>query len=84
VLSSGWLIVFPLPAEAPVILPAGNTVTVHVKVVKAVVLDNATFVEAPEHKVWDGGVATATGVGLTLMTTGMGSPGQPFADGVIE
>lgn len=73
----------PLPAEAPVILPAGLAETVQAYVVAAVVLDNPIDEVPSEHKVCAGGVATATGVGLTVITTSIGGPTHAFAVGVM-
>ncbi len=37
----------------------------------------------PEQNVCVIGVAVTTGVGLTVMITFIGFPGQPFAEGII-
>ena len=56
-----WAIVEPLPAEAPL---TPDCVTVHAKVVPAIVLLRFTAVAEPEQIVWEDGVAVATGSGL--------------------
>ena len=50
--------------------------------VPVTLLDNAMLVAVAEHIVWLEGVAVTTGVGLTVMVTLMGVPGQPLAVGV--
>ena len=70
----------PLDAEAPV---TPDCTTVQLKVVPATLLLNAMEVVAPEQIVCEDGVAVTTGVGLTVMTTMIGVPGHPFADGVM-
>jgi hypothetical protein len=57
--------------------------TVHAKVVPATVLLSATEVAVPEHIVWAPGVAVATGMGFTVITTVIGVPAHPLAVGVI-
>ena len=42
------------------------------------------LVEAPLQIVWAEGAATTFGFGLTVITTTIGVPEQPAADGVIE
>lgn len=71
---------FPLPALAPV-TPADET-TVQVKVVPLTALLRAMEVVWPEQMVCAAGVAAATGIGLTVITTVMGAPGHPAAVGV--
>jgi len=66
--------VFPEPAEAPVILPAGFIATVQLKVVLGVVLVRFILVVNPEQIVWADGVGIASGVGLTVTTTAIGAP----------
>jgi hypothetical protein len=66
----------PFPAEAPVILPAGDWDTVHEKVVPGTLLVNAIFVASPEHMDCEEGVATAKGVGLTVMVKVFAGPLQ--------
>ena len=82
VLVSVWAIRFPLLAEAPVTLPAGAIAIVQAKVVVGVVLLNAIFVVPAEQIVCATGVAVTLGVGLTVTTTSIGTPGQPLAVGV--
>jgi hypothetical protein len=43
---------------------------------------SATEDAVPEHIVCDAGVAVATGVGFTVITTVRGVPAQPLAVGV--
>ena len=56
---------FPLPADAPVTLPAGLTVAVHVKVVLAVPLEREILVVPLEQMICEDGEAKATGVGYS-------------------
>ena len=46
-------------------------------------LARAIDVAIPEHLVCDAGMATATGIGLTVITTVLSAPSQPLAEGVI-
>ena len=57
--------------------------TVQVKVVPARLLVSAMDGAVPEHIVCDAGVAVATGVGFTVITTTFGVPEHPLAVGVI-
>ena len=77
-----WTIVFPLPAKAPVILPAGAIAIVHANVVVGVVLVSVILVVPAEQIAWEDGVAVTFGAGLTVTTTLIGMPGQPLAVGV--
>jgi hypothetical protein len=72
----------PEPAEAPVSVPA-LVVTVQVNVEPATLLDNTIPVTSPEQIIGAAGVAVAVGVGLTVIVTVIGVPGQVFAVGVI-
>jgi hypothetical protein len=72
----------PEPAEAPVNKPE-LVETVHVKVVPEMLLVRTIFGAVPEQIRSEDGVATATGLGLTVITTVIGAPGQELADGVI-
>ena len=74
-----WAIVAPEDAVAPT-TPACSAV--HENVVPATGLLSATEVAVPLHIVCDAGVAVATGVGLTVITTVMGVPAHPLAVGV--
>ena len=76
-----WLIVFPLPADAP---DTPDWVTVHEKVAPTTLLVIPIDDDAPEHMVCDPGVAATIGIGLTVTTTFMVVPVQPLAIGVIE
>jgi hypothetical protein len=76
-------IAFPLPADAPVILPRGLIVIVHENVVAGVGLVSEMLVVPGEQKVWEEGVAVTDGDGFTVTTTFIGSPGHPLAVGVI-
>jgi hypothetical protein len=74
---------FPVPALAPVNVPA-LVVTVHVNVEPATLLVNAIAVVLPEQIVEAAGVAVATGIGFTVITTVIGAvPAHAFAEGVI-
>jgi hypothetical protein len=85
-------ILLVLLVSMPLILPlplAGIPVISIVSVRVHIYVDPATFPErrifviaAPEQMVWDAGVATAFGVGLTNTDTVMGAPSQLFAVGV--
>lgn len=74
-----WLILEPLPAEAPLTF---IWTTVHEYVEPAIVLDKAIPVEFPEQIVCEAGVAVATGGGFTVIVTVIGFPTHPFAVGV--
>ena len=78
-----WAMVLPLPAEAPVMLPAGAIEMVHANVVPGVELVRAILVIPAEHIVCDAGVAMAFGVGFTRTVAVIGVPVHPFAVGVI-
>jgi hypothetical protein len=73
-------IVVPVPETAPEI-PAPLPAT-QVNVVPAVRLLKLIDVVNPEQMVAEEGVATATGVGLTVTTIETGDPGQEFAEGI--
>lgn len=73
-------IVLPEAAVAP---ETPVCVTVQLNAVPVVKLDNAIDVVPPEQSVCVDGVAVANGIGFTVMTTVIGVPEQPFADGVI-
>ena len=70
----------PLPAVAP---DTPVCVTVQAKVVPATLLVSAMEEAVPEQIVCEVGVAVTTGVGLTVMVTEIGVPGQPLAVGVM-
>jgi hypothetical protein len=72
----------PDPAEAPVSVPE-LVATVQLNVEPATLLDNTIPVTSPEHIIGAAGVAVAVGVGLTVMVTVIGAPGQVLAVGVI-
>jgi hypothetical protein len=74
-----WAMLDPELAVAPV---TPDCTTVHAKVVPATGLLRATEEAVPEQIVWDAGVAVATGVGLTVITTVTGVPAHPLAVGV--
>jgi hypothetical protein len=57
--------------------------TVQVKAVPDTLLVRATEDAVPEQIVCEAGVAVATGVGFTVITTVTGVPAQPLAVGVI-
>jgi len=75
-----WLMVDPLPADAPL---TPDWLTVQLKMVPATGLLSAMDGATPEHTVCEAGVATTVGVGLTVIVTVIGVPGQPLAVGVI-
>lgn len=56
--------------------------TVHEKVVPAILLVRATELALPEQMLCEAGVAVADGIGLTVMVTVIALPGQPAAAGV--
>ncbi len=66
VLISVWEIKLPLPAYAPLMLPAGTVLMVHVYVVEPVVLDKTILVVPVEQIAWEGGAAVTVGIGLTV------------------
>ena len=76
---SVWVMADPEAADAP---ETPDCTTVHAKVVPVTVLLRAIDGAVPEQIVWDTGVAVATGMGLTVITTGTGVPEQPLAVGV--
>jgi hypothetical protein len=76
---SVWAMLDPELAVAP---ETPDCTTVHAKVVPATGLLKATEDAVPEQIVCRAGVAVATGVGLTVMTTVIGVPGHPLAVGV--
>jgi hypothetical protein len=81
-LVSTWEIVDPDPADAPVNKPE-LVETVQAKVVPETLFVKTIFGAVPEQIRSEAGVAVAMGLGLTVMTTVTGVPGQEFADGVI-
>lgn len=70
----------PELAEAPDTLV---WVTVHAKVVPAILLVSAMFVALLEQMLCEDGVAVALGNGLTVTVAVVAEPGQPAAVGVI-
>jgi hypothetical protein len=70
----------PDPALAPL---APVCETVQLKVVPETVPLRRILLALPEQIVCVGGVAVATGTGLTVIVTLIGVPVQPPADGVI-
>lgn len=72
----------PEPADAPVNNPE-LVETVHANVVPETLLVKTIFGAVPEQIRSDAGVAVATGLGFTVITTVIGVPGQELADGVI-
>jgi hypothetical protein len=64
-----WIILFPLPAEAPVTLPCGNGAMVQEKLVLGVPLDNTIPVVPLEQITCDVGVAVIVGVGNKEIVT---------------
>ena len=79
------MMMFPLPAEAPVILPGGEADTVHEKVVFGVTLDNEIPVDEFEHSICEEGVAVATGTGRIemLMQLDTAEQGTPLRTDVV-
>jgi hypothetical protein len=75
-----WAIDAPEPLEAPITFTGA---AVQVKVVPATFEDKAIFVVCPLQIVSLGGVAVATGNGLTVTVALMGVPTQPLATGVM-
>jgi hypothetical protein len=71
--------VLPLLPDAPVILPGGDTATIHEKVVPVTLLPKAMDVALPEQTASDDGVADATGLGFTVITTFVAVPVQLLA-----
>jgi hypothetical protein len=76
---SVWAMVTPEDAVAPE-TPACTTV--QAKAVPERLLVSAMDGAVPEHIVCDAGVAVATGVGFTVITTTFGVPVHPPAAGV--
>jgi len=76
---SVWAMFAPEDAVAP---ETPDCTTVHAKVVPATLLLRATEVAVPEHIVCVPGVAVATGMGFTVITTVIGVPAHPLAVGV--
>jgi hypothetical protein len=81
VLVNTWLIVLPLPAEAPVIAPTTEG-DPHANVAPDTAFDKAILVAAPEQMVWEAGEALATGLGLTFTSTLKFEPVQLAVAGV--
>ena len=80
---SDWVILFPLPPIAPVILPIGTIKpAVQVKVAPAVVLLMAILVVPPVQIVWKAGEVEIVGVGKTVFELDVGELIFPFAFGV--
>jgi hypothetical protein len=61
------MMLFPLPPDEPVTLPAGIILVDHVKIVFGVGLERAMPVVPFEHKTCEDGEALTTGVGRTVM-----------------
>ena len=76
-----WAMVLPLPADAPVMLPAGAMLTVQVKVV-AGRLVSVTPVVPPEQRVSLDGVATTFGRGFTVTVISVATPEHRLRVGV--
>ena len=74
-----WLIAAPVPAVAPLTF---DCVTVQSKVAPAGVELNEIPVTSPEQIVSVVGVAVTVGIGLIVITTSIGNPGQPANVGV--
>lgn len=74
-----WAILDPEDAVAP---ETPDWTTVQANVVPVTLLVRATDVAAPEHIVCEPGVAMATGMGLTVITTTFVVPLQPLDVGV--
>jgi hypothetical protein len=72
----------PEPADAPVNSPE-LVETVQANVVPETLFVNTMFGAVPEQIRSEAGVAVATGLGLTVITTVIGVPGQELADGVM-
>jgi hypothetical protein len=75
-----WAIELPLPFEAP---ETPDWATVHEYVVPVTVPVNEMLVALPEQIVCEEGEAETVGVGLTVITTSMGVPMHPLAEGVM-
>ena len=75
-----WAMVAPEDAVAP---ETPDCTTVQAKVVPVTLLVSATEVAVPEQIVCEAGVAVATGLGLTVITTVTGVPAHPLAVGVM-
>lgn len=73
-------ITVPELAEAPVTLVC---VTVHAKVVPAILLVSAILLALLEQMLCEDGVAVALGSGFTVIVTVAAAPGQPAEEGVI-
>ena len=80
-LVSACAIELPDPALAPDTFAEEDTV--QEKVVPATRLESAILVDCPEQMACVAGVATAAGMGLTVMVTVIGVPAQPSAVGVM-
>ena len=84
VLTSVCAILPPLPAVAPVTLPAGATIAAaHEYVVPIKLLLNTTDVVAPEHTACDEGVAIATGIEFTVMVPVFVTVPQPPVNVIV-
>lgn len=70
----------PLPLDPPV---TSVCATVQSKVAPAGVEVSAMPVEVPEQIACVAGVASAVGIGFTVITTFTGTPGQPASVGVM-
>jgi len=70
-LTNVWLIILPLPADAPEMLPAGTMLMVQENVAEPVVLERTMFVVPDEQIVCEGGVAVTAGVGYTVSVAGL-------------
>ena len=78
-----WAMLVPKPAVAP-LTPACDTVQLYVGLATPLLVLKAIEVVAPLQIVWEAGVATTSGKGLTVTTTVIGVPAQPAAlTGVI-
>ena len=77
-----WAIVMPFPLLKPDAVPEVRA-AVQVNVVPAVALESEILVVAPGQIDCEAGVAMATGIGFTVITTAVGEPLQPFAEAVI-
>ena len=75
-----WVMFTP---EADVAPDTSDCATVQSKVVPVTLLVRAMDEVVPEHIVCNAGVAIATGIGFTVITTVIGIPVHPFAVGVI-
>jgi hypothetical protein len=77
---STWLISAPVPADAP---ETPDCTTVQSKEAPETLLVKAMDGAVPEQRVCEAGVAVATGLGFTVITTLIGLPEQLPAVGVI-